>query len=40
MMQTDDLIMHIPDRPKMDALNWQIEAGQSWGILEIGRAHV
>ena len=33
MMQTDDLIMHIPDRPKMDALNWQIEAGQSWGIL-------
>lgn len=33
MMQTDDLIMHIPDRPKMDALNWQIEAGQSWSIL-------
>ena len=33
MMQTENLVMHIPNRPKMDALNWQIEAGQSWGIL-------
>ncbi|GLR65065.1 ABC transporter ATP-binding protein [Marinospirillum insulare] len=33
MMQTEDLIMHLPGRPKLDALNWQIQAGQSWGIL-------
>jgi len=33
MMQTENLVIHIPGRSQPDALNWQIEAGQCWGIL-------